>query len=96
MEKESECSGKNIPCKSEFALKYWIPVYGAVRAAFNFGKKESLFYDTASKMPLGKQVTRTAGQLIWLGYQGIFCLSALVAVSTYASKALSELETLLK
>lgn len=81
-----------VPYENEFALKYWIPIYGALKAALNFGKRESLFHDTPSKMPKRKRMLRQTGQLIWLGYQGMSYLTASIGII----KSINELEKILK
>ena len=65
--------------KGEFSRKYWIPVYGAVRAALNFGKAESAFHDTPDSYPTSKRILRAGTQLTWLGYQAVTSFATLVA-----------------
>lgn len=97
MENESE-QGKDMEdkfegtYKGEFALKYWIPVYGAIRAGLNFGKRESIFHDTPQDWPVKQKVVRTSKQLVWLGYQGVSYFAAVIAVF----RGISELEKFLR
>lgn len=73
-------SDENKTYNSEFAPIYWIPVYGAAKAAFNFRKRESAFHDVPQDLPNSEKVKRTCLKLGWFFYHGISCLAVGIGI----------------